>query len=99
MTRPTPIIFAMTLALCIAVSVCAEDTKPKQVDPAAAPEKIAQTDDPIAEPHKMEEKEVPVSFIKSEYNDFMTNVSWMNRNGIVVGAPAWKGGEDGLHCH
>ena len=48
---------------------------------------------------KAMEKEAPVSFQKSEYNDFMTNVAWMNRNGFVVGAPAWKGGEDGLHCH
>lgn len=48
---------------------------------------------------KLTDDDKPVSFIKSEYNDYMTNVNWMNRNGYVVGAPAWKGGEDGVHCH
>ena len=99
MTRSFPTILSMAFALGLTAPLYAQDIKPRQVDPTVGPERIARTDDSMAKSHQVAEKDVPVSFIKSEYNDFMTNVAWINRNGFVVGAPAWKGGEDGLHCH
>ncbi len=89
----------LAFTLCVTAPLQAEEIKPKQADPLAATEKVARADESMTKMDKAMEKDAPVSFQKSEYNDFMTNVSWMNRNGFVVGAPAWKGGEDGLHCH
>ena len=89
----------IAFAFCVTAPLQAEETKPKHADPSASTEKVARADESMAKMDKAMEKDAPVSFQKSTYNDFMTNVSWMNRNGFVVGAPAWKGGEDGLHCH
>ena len=86
-------------AVCVTAPLQAEEVKHKHNDSSEAVEKVARADEFVTKMDKAMEKDAPVSFQKSEYNDFMTNVSWMNRNGFVVGAPAWKGGEDGLHCH
>ncbi len=101
MTRPNFSLFAIALALALTVAapLQADEVKPKHADPTPAADKVARADDSMEKLDKAMEKGAPVSFQKSEYNDFMTNVAWMNRNGFVVGAPAWKGGEDGLHCH
>lgn len=99
MTRSYSFAVAIAAILGFTAHLQAEEIKPKQTDPTPATEKVARADDSMEKMDKAMEKDAPVSLIKSEYNDFMTNVAWMNRNGFVVGAPAWKGGEDGLHCH
>ena len=99
MTRASSSVVAIAFTLCIAANLQAAETKPEQDHSASATEKLARADESMAKLDRAMEKDAPVSFQKSTYNDFMTNVSWMNRNGFVVGAPAWKGGEDGLHCH
>jgi hypothetical protein len=97
MTRLNQSAIAIAFALSHAPQLLADEVKHKQAQPAA--EQVARADETMMKMDKAMEKDAPVSFQKSEYNDFMTNVAWMNRNGFVVGAPAWKGGEDGLHCH
>lgn len=98
MTRAS-MIFPIAIVFGFSTQILADEIKSKQDEPALATEKVARADDAMSKLDKATEKDAPVSFQKSTYNDFMTNVSWMNRNGFVVGAPAWKGGEDGLHCH
>ena len=99
MTRLTPSSFSIVISVFFSASLQAGEIKRKDNEAKPAVEKVARADETMKKLDHALEKEKPVSFIKSEYSDFMTNVSWMNRNGFVVGAPAWKGGEDGLHCH
>jgi hypothetical protein len=99
MTHLTPSAIAIVVGVFFSASIQADEIKHKHNDAKPEVEKVARAEDSMEKLDHAMEKEKPLSFIKSEYNDFMTNVSWMNRNGFVVGAPAWKGGEDGLHCH
>jgi hypothetical protein len=85
--------------LLFATQLHADDTKATPIDSKSVPDKIAVAAESALKMDKAMNKDAPVLFQKSTYNDFMNNVAWMNRNGFVVGAPAWKGGEDGLHCH
>ena len=92
-------LYLLSLLLGVSVSsfALAADSKPKA--PTAAAEQVVQNDSAVAKMDEVMEREAPVSFQKSTYDEHMINVNWMNRNGYVIGAPAWKGGEDGLHCH
>ena len=99
MNRVNLSLFTIAFALTVATPLRADEIKHQHAEPAPAEDKVARADDSMTKLDKAMVKDAPVSFQKSEYNDFMTNVAWMNRNGFVVGAPAWKGGEDGLHCH
>ena len=97
MTRPLKSLLWLMVGFNFTIPCIAADTKSKST--ATQEEVVVQPGQQVAKLEEMVGQEAPVSFQKSNYDEHIINVNWMNRNGYVVGAPAWKGGEDGLHCH
>ena len=97
MTRTLKSLLWLMVGFNFTIPCIAADTKSKST--TTQEEVAVQPTQQVAKLEEMMGQEAPVSFQKSNYDEHMINVNWMNRNGYVVGAPAWKGGEDGLHCH